>query len=300
MREKHMDSSTRRLNVLQAEVERLTDYLTALPPEAWHRPSACDRWQVADVVAHLTAGGHNVARSVARGLQGDVGPPAGSPALSAHDEDAHRERMAQSALAHRTQLGDHVLAAFIASNEALHQQLAALAPPAWETLCYHPARSMPVRMLVEHRITEVVMHGWDIRAPSDPSTHLAPESFPAFFTIIMERVVTRAFRSDARRSRPIGYRFMVTGPLTTTTDIVLSPDGACVAPTGQAEVAVAAQCKVPALHLAATPPFNPPHRMAEWLPGVVNGQTVGAGHFNQLEAPDQVNAMIEGFLRHHV
>jgi pimeloyl-ACP methyl ester carboxylesterase len=64
--------------------------------------------------------------------------------------------------------------------------------------------------------------------------------------------------------------------------------------------AVAAQCKVPALHLAATPPFTPPHRMAEWLLGVVNGQTVGAGHFNQLEAPDQVNAMIEGCLRHHV
>jgi uncharacterized protein (TIGR03083 family) len=243
MREKPMDSSTRRLNVLHAEVERLIHYLTALPPEAWHRPSACDRWQVADVVAHLTAGGHNVARSVARGLQGEVGPPVGSPALSAHDEDAHRERMAQSALAHRAQLGDHVLAAFIASNEALHQQLAALAPPAWETLCYHPARLMPVRMLVEHRITEVAMHGWDIRAPSDPSTPLAPESFPAFFSIIMERVVTRAFRPDARRSRPIGYRFVVTGPLTTTTDIVLSPDGACVAPTGQMEVDVCFRCE---------------------------------------------------------
>jgi pimeloyl-ACP methyl ester carboxylesterase len=64
--------------------------------------------------------------------------------------------------------------------------------------------------------------------------------------------------------------------------------------------AVAAQCTVPALHLAATPPLNPPHRMAEWLPAVVNAWTVGAGHFNQLEVPDQVNAMIEGFLRHHV
>jgi pimeloyl-ACP methyl ester carboxylesterase len=64
--------------------------------------------------------------------------------------------------------------------------------------------------------------------------------------------------------------------------------------------AVAAQCTVPALHLAATPPFNPPHRMAEWLPTVVHGWTVGAGHFNQLEVPDQVNAMIEGFLRHYV
>jgi pimeloyl-ACP methyl ester carboxylesterase len=64
--------------------------------------------------------------------------------------------------------------------------------------------------------------------------------------------------------------------------------------------AVAAQCKVPALHLAATPPLNPPHLMSQWLPTVVNGWTVGAGHFNQLEVPDQVNAMIEGFLRHHV
>jgi pimeloyl-ACP methyl ester carboxylesterase len=64
--------------------------------------------------------------------------------------------------------------------------------------------------------------------------------------------------------------------------------------------AAAASCKVPALHLAATPPLNPPHLMSEWLPNVVNGWTVGAGHFNQLEVPDQVNAMIEGFLRHYV
>jgi hypothetical protein len=63
--------------------------------------------------------------------------------------------------------------------------------------------------------------------------------------------------------------------------------------------AAAALCKVPALHLAATPPRNPPHLMSEWLPGVVNGWTVGAGHFNQLEVPDQVNSMIEGFLRHY-
>src|SRR5439155_1300358 len=35
--------------------------------------------------------------------------------------------------------------------------------------------------------------------------------------------------------------------------------------------AVAAQCHVPALHLAATPPLNPPHLMAQWLPTVVNG-----------------------------
>jgi pimeloyl-ACP methyl ester carboxylesterase len=40
--------------------------------------------------------------------------------------------------------------------------------------------------------------------------------------------------------------------------------------------------------------------MSQWLPEVVNGRIVGAGHFNQLEGPDQVNAMIEGFLQHHI
>ena len=64
--------------------------------------------------------------------------------------------------------------------------------------------------------------------------------------------------------------------------------------------AVAAQCRVPALHLAAASPLNPPHLMAQWLPQVVHGQTVGAGHINQLEVPDQVNWMIENFMRHYV
>jgi pimeloyl-ACP methyl ester carboxylesterase len=64
--------------------------------------------------------------------------------------------------------------------------------------------------------------------------------------------------------------------------------------------AVAAQCNVPALHLAAASPLNPPHLMSQWLPNVVHGWTVGAGHFNQLEAPDQVNGMLENFVRHYV
>ena len=64
--------------------------------------------------------------------------------------------------------------------------------------------------------------------------------------------------------------------------------------------AVAARCTVPALHLATATPRNQPHLMSRWLPDVVNGMTVGAGHFSQLEVPGQVNEMIEGFLRHYV
>jgi len=62
----------------------------------------------------------------------------------------------------------------------------------------------------------------------------------------------------------------------------------------------AARCTVPSLHISAARPLNPVNLMTEWLPGLVQGQTVGAGHFNQLEAPEQVNGMLEGFLRHYV
>jgi pimeloyl-ACP methyl ester carboxylesterase len=64
--------------------------------------------------------------------------------------------------------------------------------------------------------------------------------------------------------------------------------------------AAAALSTAPALHLAASPPRMPPASIRERLPNIVDGCTVGAGHFNQLEVPDQVNAMIEAFLGHYV
>ena len=64
--------------------------------------------------------------------------------------------------------------------------------------------------------------------------------------------------------------------------------------------AAAVLCKVPALQLAASPPRTLPQSITERLQNLVNGCTVGAGHFNQLEVPDQVNAMIEAVLRHYV
>jgi hypothetical protein len=50
-----MDTSQDRVQVVWAETQQLTRYLRALPPAAWHRPSACERWQVRDVVVHLAA-----------------------------------------------------------------------------------------------------------------------------------------------------------------------------------------------------------------------------------------------------
>ena len=70
------------VKLILAESERLTQYLTTLPPAAWSIPSACERWEVRDVVAHLTLETEMYTDVIARSVQGDTSPPAGRHARS--------------------------------------------------------------------------------------------------------------------------------------------------------------------------------------------------------------------------
>ena len=54
--------------------------------------------------------------------------------------------------------------------------------------------------------------------------------------------------------------------------------------------------RVPLLSIASAIPTDEPAALQRACPTMTLGQTVGAGHFNQLEVPLQVNLMIERFL----
>jgi pimeloyl-ACP methyl ester carboxylesterase len=56
-----------------------------------------------------------------------------------------------------------------------------------------------------------------------------------------------------------------------------------------------ARCDVPAL-LLRTELDAEDVRLQQIKPDLTVGVTVGAGHFHQIEVPDQVNAMIDRFL----
>lgn len=60
--------------------------------------------------------------------------------------------------------------------------------------------------------------------------------------------------------------------------------------------AALAAVDVPLLSIGSAMPTNPPDDFRAACATITIGQTVGAGHFNQLEVPDQVNCMIERFL----
>ena len=56
------------------------------------------------------------------------------------------------------------------------------------------------------------------------------------------------------------------------------------------------RCDVPTLLLRTELDAETDLRLLEIKPDLTVGVTVGAGHFHQLEVPDQVNAMIDRFL----
>jgi pimeloyl-ACP methyl ester carboxylesterase len=56
---------------------------------------------------------------------------------------------------------------------------------------------------------------------------------------------------------------------------------------------------VPVLSIGSAHPANSTADLRGACPRITIGQTVGSGHFNQLEVPGQVNAMIEKFLALH-
>jgi hypothetical protein len=61
-------------------------------------------------------------------------------------------------------------------------------------------------------------------------------------------------------------------------------------------VAALRECHVPVLTIGSAVPTNNSAFLLEANSAMTIGQTVGAGHFNQLEVPEQVNLMIERFL----
>lgn len=61
-----------------------------------------------------------------------------------------------------------------------------------------------------------------------------------------------------------------------------------------------ASCELPILYVAGSRPGEDPHLMRHLNPRLCFGQVVGSGHFVQLDAPAQVNAMIEQFVRLNV
>lgn len=234
------------LAILQAETDRITVYLADLPAEAWTRPTACEAWQVQDVVAHLVGVAEFYADNVSRGLQGDTAPQAGRPPAGSITAAMSAESIALRAVAERQQLGDRLLVQFRAANAHLLQTLSGLKPEAQTVLCYHPGGMTQAQQFIDLRLKELGVHEWDIRAYLEPPAPLSAACLPAIVRLIDGSVASGSlrwgFQAGEQPSAPVRYRFDVTAPVAYQIDLVVTEGAMQQDTAGAASADVTFQC----------------------------------------------------------
>ena len=232
---------TEMIPLISAEVSRLRDFLAALDPEAWSRPSACAEWTVGDVVAHLTQGAQTWSAAITRARAGDANPPAGEQ-MPRPGERAS-EVIAQRAIAFRQGMGEATLLnAFSEGCQRLHQVLLPLQPADWDKPCYHRhGIIMPIRDYVDIRLEEMTIHGWDIRSAFDAAATLSEPPLPALLGVAL-RWLAITFRPVPQLSTPLRYRFDVPGPAPVQQDMLVSQDGFRSEPVTDREADVTFRC----------------------------------------------------------
>jgi uncharacterized protein (TIGR03083 family) len=247
MKEKDMDAPAHLVAVFHAEAERLAQYLDTLPPDAWTQPSPCERWEVRDVVGHLTFLAEFYADVIARGVQGDTAlrpdrPPGDGPELA-----AFHAYLAERAIAIRAREGGHLLATFRIRYAHLHHVLAGLGPQDWETPCafWRFVGTIPVRTFLALIIPELAIHGWDIRSRFERLAPLSTASVPVLLDRIPGMLAfpgVGTFRLDTGAPRPARYHFELTGAVPGTYDILVDNDTARIVSVGPATPHVTFRC----------------------------------------------------------
>ncbi len=234
-----MDSPEERVKIAIAESERLKEYLSSLPPDAWSKPSACDAWEVRDVVAHLAGVAGAYIEWIHQSLQVDSLAPEGQPAPGPVSAASFAEGNAQQAISRRTRLGYLVLSYFINTNDQLNQLMATLGPQDWDKPHYYASLGTePMRFRPDLWISELSVHGWDIRSGLEPEAHLSVESLPVLMDVVPGQLTRFIFSPGARLAEPIRYRWELTGTGARNSDVVVEGDKASMEParTGQADV----------------------------------------------------------------
>ena len=208
-----MATAEERAALVRSESSRLLEYFKSLSPGDWATQSACDAWTNADVVAHLLSAVDNFSGNIERGLEGDSSPPEGMAPPQETDMSANSARMAANAtraVAMRERLGDSLVEIFAQECDRLDKLLAGMGPDDWEKPCFHPAAILTVNRYMNLRLTEMVVHEWDIRSRLEPSAKMPDAVMPTVLELLPGFVVGRLFQPGSEIGTASRFRFNLT------------------------------------------------------------------------------------------
>jgi len=247
-----MDSPEERVSISIAESGRLQEYLSSLPPEAWSKPSACDRWEVRDVVAHLGGVAEAYIQRIHESLRIDLSTYEEQSAPGPVSADVFADQNAERAVSRRKDMGDKVFSDFVNLNDALNHLMSTLGSQDWDRPHYYSSLgTIPMRYRPDLWISELAVHGWDIRSRLEPEAHFSDESLPVLMDVIVAQLTVFFFKPRADLPAPMRFRWVLTGPGARNSDIVVERDRLVMSDAGPAQADVTFQCDLETFLLIA-------------------------------------------------
>jgi len=159
--------------LVRSEGEALFDQLMAVDREEWSRPTACEGWDVLDVLVHLNLGSAFHVAMVRNTLAGEIKPAWEDWDLPADanpsawfrqlHRDAHMDGPDVNLTQFREQLGRYVALLDQATDADLDR-------PGW-----FYAGEAPLRIIIAARMFDLILHGADIRRPLGIQPTFSPE-----------------------------------------------------------------------------------------------------------------------------
>jgi len=209
-----------KVQLVKEESARIGVYLKSLKPEAWTTQSACDAWQVQDVVAHVMGAVERFGPNIVRGAGGDGSAPEGMPEAGVGDMAARLRNNAQVAVDYRESLGNEILSTYNSEIARFDKFLSGLTEADANKPCYHPAGTISVETYLNLRLTELIVHEWDIRSKLEPDPVMSAESLPSIMEMFPVFVVGRLFDPGVNMASTARLRFELTGSVAGSYDIV--------------------------------------------------------------------------------
>ena len=215
-----MVSTTEGVKLIAAETGRLEEYLRGASPQVWRLDSPCEGWTVGDVIGHLGWAAAFFAAAISQGRSGITSAPEGLPEIGSIPPAELPSFIARMAREYNQSAGAGLVTSFSSSVDRLNGAFSDMKDDDWSKECWGLRQLQPASAYVTTRISEVVIHSWDIRSPSDPKAGLSPDCV----AVVLERLpvwLNGMGLADFRASQsPARYRIQTTGAADFQRDIV--------------------------------------------------------------------------------
>ena len=207
--------------MIAAETGRLKEYLRSTGPEDWGLDSPCEGWSVGDVIGHLGWAAEFFSDAISQGRAGITSAPEGLPEIDSIPASEIPGFIARMAKEYNASADSDLVDAFSSSVDRLSGLFSDMDDEDWPKDCWGFRGVRPAAAYVATRVSEVVIHSWDIRFPSDPKAGLAPDGVAT----VLERLPVWLNEIGLAEFRPSGpsarYRFQTTGGADFQRDVVI-------------------------------------------------------------------------------